>query len=135
MAGKIIKTLTIEGQLDDFEILEGVPDFGEDREMIPITTLSDANKMKAGHPLKKLQPVTFKVADLGTRPVTTDTPVVVSIAATDEAGEPLCDAREYMAAVTDVEPETISVEGNRVPAYSVTITPSGDPVPEEEPEP
>lgn len=130
MPGKLIKTLTIAGVLADFEILEGVPDFGESREMIDATTLSDTKVQERAHPLPKLKEFTFKVADKGTRPVTTAVGVKVTISATDETGAALSStAREVMAVISDVSPETVNVGSGRVPAYSVTINPTGEAVP------
>jgi hypothetical protein len=125
MAAKIVKTLTIAGVLADFEILEGVPDFGESRERIDVTTLTDMKVQKRNHPLPEYKDVTFKVADKGTRPDTTDTAVKVTITATDPSGTQIAQ-REYMAEISDVTPETINVGSNRVPAYSVTISPTGE---------
>jgi hypothetical protein len=58
MPGKIVKTLEISGVLTGFEIIEGVPDFGESREMIPVTTLTDGDTIRERpHPLKEFKPV------------------------------------------------------------------------------
>jgi hypothetical protein len=125
MAGKIVKTLEISGVLTSFEIIEGVPDFGESREMIPVTTLSDTDTSRERpHPLKEFKPVTFKVSDKGTRPTSSATAATVTITAKDPAGTTIA-ARSYKAILSGIAPETVAVEGNRVPAYSVTISPTG----------
>lgn len=129
MPGKLVKTLSISGVLTSFEILEGVPDFGEQREMVPVTTLTDTTKQKRAHPQLELKEFTFKVADKGTRPATTTTGVKVTLSATDETGTAIGSGRELMAVISDVSPETVAVDGNRVPAYSVTISPTGEAVP------
>ena len=129
MPGKIVKTLTISGILANFEIIEGVPDFGESREMIPASTLSDTVKQRRAHPMPEYKDMVFKVADKGTKPTTSATGVKVTIAATDESGASIA-SREVMAVISDVTPETVAVDGNRVPAYSVTISPTGETVPQ-----
>lgn len=129
MAGKLIKTLTITGVLTDFEIVEGVPDFGESRAMVDVSTLSDTLVQERAHPQKKLKEFTLKVADKGTKPATTTAGVKVTIGATDEAGAALsATAREVMAVISDVTPETINVGNTRMAVYSITISPTGEAV-------
>ena len=125
MAAKIIKTLTIAGVLDSFEILEGYPDFGETRERVDVTTLADPRTQTRNHPNVTYNEFTFKVADKGTKPETTAVSVDVTITAKDCEGTELS-KRKFKADISKVEPDSIVVGGNRVPVYTVTISPTGE---------
>jgi hypothetical protein len=122
MSTKIVKTLAVSG-LGTLPILGGHHGFGTKAPPVNCTSFEDASKAFAVDPQPEHKPIKIKVGDNGVgAPAVGAATVVV----TKTFGDGTTAASASTAGfITDVEANSIEVNGERVACWDVEFTPAG----------
>ena len=123
MATKIVKTLAVTGLGSSYPIMGGNHAQGAKAPPINCTTFEDATKAVIANPQPELTPIKIRVGDNGLgAPAVGAATITVTKTFSDGTTSATGSTAGY---ITDVQPNNIEVNGERVAVWEIEFTPAG----------
>ena len=122
MATKVVKTLAVTGLGQSYPIMGGPIDMGMKAPPVNASTFEDTVKTKIPNPQPEYSPIKFKVGHNNLpRPLVGTASVTISATFSDGTGT----SQVIAGFITSVEPSSVEVGGERVPAWEIEFEATG----------